>query len=133
MSNPFRDQILQAEELMQAGHHQMALQIFDLILQADPQNVEALNDAALAKAEIGEPLKAVRIFEYALGIDPTHEASYYNLLDLLVTQEAEDLAVEAFVAYGAAIPETEEKARYREGLQRLQAEAAEDAVVVDAA
>ena len=131
-ANPFRAQIVKAEELMQAGHSEMALEILRLVLQADPENVAAVNDAALAKAELGEPLKAAHLFEHALGLDPAHEPSFYNLLDLLVAQEAEELAAEAFVAYGAAVPETEEKARYREGLQQLQIKAFTDPSASDA-
>lgn len=132
-ASPFYPQVLKAEELMQAGHYEMALQIFELVLRHDPENVGVINDAALAKAEIGEPLKAAQLFEHALGIDPAHEPTFYNLLDLLVAQEAGDLATEAFVVYGAAIPETEEKARYRKGLERLQVEAAREAETADVA
>jgi Flp pilus assembly protein TadD len=115
-TNPFKQEIIVGEELFLKGAFGEALNVFKAVLSRDPSNVEALNDAALASAELGATVEAARIYEYVLELAPDHERAFFNFLDLLLQAEAVELAVEAFLQYEHAIPQSPEKTRYHGAL-----------------
>jgi tetratricopeptide (TPR) repeat protein len=82
------------------------------ILETDPNNTGALNDAGLAAAELGETIKAVECFEKALLLEAGNQPAFFNLIDLLVREDASDLAFEVFAANFQSMPYSEELREY---------------------
>lgn len=120
-------EIRRGESLYTAGRLQEALEVFAGILQNDPRNTFALNDAALVLADLDEVVAAATLLERALAADPANENAFFNLLDLLRGQGDAKLVHEAFEQYGPGIVESAEKARYRQAFQiHAQARRADD-------
>ncbi|ARA94811.1 hypothetical protein AWN76_017725 [Rhodothermaceae bacterium RA] len=109
--------ILEGEEHFLARNYAKALTCFEQVLASDPANVQALNDAGLALAELDRLSEAVQHFEAALQADPACERAYYNLVDLLIRHGHLDLAVETYVRFYDGIPDTERKQRYERDLR----------------
>jgi len=118
MRDDLKTQLLEGEELFLKGAYPQALQTFEAVLQEDPDNPYALNDAALAYAEVGQVERAVECFEQALQVDPAHENAFFNLIDLLLRYNQFDLAVETFLRYQEGIPESAQKQKYESELAR---------------
>ena len=90
-----------------------------MVLTVDRENAYALNDAGMCFMQLGETVEAVRFFEAALKHKPDFDSAFYNCIDALLRENIFDLALETFVHYGDAIPETEEKQLYRAGFEEL--------------
>jgi len=103
MREDLKTRLLEGEDLFLKGAYPQALQTFEAVLEEDPSNPYALNDAGLAYAELGQLDRAVECFERALQIDPGHENAFFNLLNLLVKHEIWDLAYEAYILYGGCV------------------------------
>jgi len=118
MREDLKARLLTGEDLFLKGAYPMALQTFEAVLQEDPDNLYALNDAGLAYAELGQLERAVECFERVLQVDPGHENAFFNLIDQLLRYNQFDLAVETFLRYQEAIPDSEQKRRYEKDLAR---------------
>ena len=103
MREDLKTRLLEGEDLFLKGAYPQALQTFEAVLEEDPSNPYALNDAGLAYAELGQLDRAVECFERALQADPGHENAFLNLLNLLIEHEIWDLAYEAYAVYGAHV------------------------------
>lgn len=112
-------EIRRGEDLFKAGQFAASLETFKSVLQKDPHNVGALNDAGLASEAVGDSVRAVEYFESALAVDPSSTIAFYNLIDLLSREEATDLAVEVYEKYHSFMPETEERREYASALSKL--------------
>ncbi len=118
MREDLKTRLLEGEDLFLKGAYPQALQTFEAVLQEDPHNPYALNDAGLAYAELGQLERAVECFERALQVDPGHEHAFFNLIDQLLRYNQFDLAVETFLRYQEAIPDSEQKRKYEKDLAR---------------
>ncbi|CAM3307733.1 glycosyltransferase [Rhodothermus bifroesti] len=103
--------VLIGEEFFVRGEYGEALRFFKSVLDVDPQNTRALNDAGLVYAELGEVEKAVEYFEKALQYDPSFAKAFFNLLDTLIKYNHLDLAAEVYLKYHVNIDD-EEKVKY---------------------
>ncbi len=110
------DEIKKGEAHFEAGDYEAALDVFQKVLAQDPENAYALNDAGLTAAELGQFVAAAEYFEQALTTHPENAPAFFNLIDLLANEGEVDLAREAFQAYEAGIPDSEEKKGYRKVL-----------------
>ncbi|BBM73530.1 glycosyltransferase [Rhodothermus marinus] len=118
MREDLKTRLLEGEDLFLKGAYPQALQTFEAVLEEDPSNPYALNDAGLAYAELGQLDRAVECFERALQADPGHENAFFNLIDQLLRYNQFDLAVETFLRYQEAIPDSEQKRKYEKDLAR---------------
>ncbi|GEM_PF-432083 len=118
MREELKTQLLEGEDLFLKGAYAQALQTFEAVLQQEPENPYALNDAGLAYAELGQLERAVECFERALQADPSHENAFFNLIDQLLRYDQFDLAIETFLRYQEWIPDSEQKRRYEKDLAR---------------
>lgn len=115
-----KEQIIEGESLFQEGDFENALATFEAVLEKDASNAYALNDAGLTAQELGRAGDAAEYFERALEADPTNAHAFFNLIDLLASLGADDLAREAFQEYADNIPASEEKQQYAEVLLGIQ-------------
>jgi len=111
MREDLKTRLLEGEDLFLKGAYRQALQTFEAVLEEDPNNPYALNNAGLAYAELGEVEKAIYCFETVLSIDPTFEKAFFNLLDLLLQQKYLKYAAEIYLKYHNHI-QSEEKRKY---------------------
>lgn len=118
MREDLKTRLLEGEDLFLKGAYPQALQTFEAVLEEDPSNPYALNDAGLAYAELGQLDRAVECFERALQADPGHENAFFNLIDQLLRYNQFDLAVETFLRYQETIPDSEQKRKYEKDLAR---------------
>lgn len=82
-----RSTISRGETLLARGNVDAALEEFEAVLERDPYQPDALNDAAIAYAHRQEPSKALTYYERALAERGDHVQAFYNLLDLVVETE----------------------------------------------
>lgn len=61
-----------------SGHHASALQIFERVLEQDPQHVLALSAKGSALSSLGRPREALKSFERAIDLDPETAEHYRN-------------------------------------------------------
>ena len=108
--------IRQSERLIEEGELDAARDLLEGVLASSPKNVNALNNAALVSIDLGDPAKGAEYFEKALDIDPSHEASFYNLLDFAIEEREFDLAKEIYESHKEHIPPSKEKATYQKHL-----------------
>lgn len=118
MRDDLKTQLLEGEELFVRGAYPQALQRFESVLKQEPDNPYALNDAGLAYAELGQLERAVACFERALQVDPGQENAFFNLIDQLLRYNQFELAVETFLRYQKAIPDSDQKRKYERDLAR---------------
>ncbi|MEX0599986.1 MAG: sulfotransferase [Rhodothermales bacterium] len=129
--SPHVRRIKKGEDLFLAGDHAAALDVFEAVLDEVPDHVGALNDAALAAAETGDVVKAVRYFERVLELDSSQENAFYNFIDLLVQEDAADLARDVVRTYRSDIPASSELTKYESALGVLPDGAARGTAVTD--
>jgi tetratricopeptide (TPR) repeat protein len=60
-----------------------ALEILELMVQADPSDAGPFGDLGSALAELGQRAKAVKMLEHSLELDASDDAVRYNLANLL--------------------------------------------------
>lgn len=111
-NNPYQEQITHGEELYQQGQIDEALQVFEEVLENDPENVEALNDAGVVYTELNEQNIAKEFFNKVLEIDNANISAFYNVIDLLVQSEDNNQAKFIYDKYRESIPTSEEKLKY---------------------
>jgi glycosyltransferase involved in cell wall biosynthesis/2-polyprenyl-3-methyl-5-hydroxy-6-metoxy-1,4-benzoquinol methylase len=77
------------------------------LLEKNPDDVEVLLRAARLSCEIGEVVSAATFFERVLEVNPSREDALVELIEMLVAQEAPDLALEAIDKYGSCLENAE--------------------------
>ena len=75
---------------MRVGALEMAIAEFRVAIDADPQDVEALVNMALARHAAGRPAEARDLLRQAVAIDRSQSGAHYNLA--LVADETGDVA-----------------------------------------
>jgi hypothetical protein len=116
VTNDLQQRILEGEREFDHANYEKALQIAEEVLFHDSLNVEALNNAGMACAALGDLASAARYYEHALHINPASELPFFNLLSLLIHAEDVELVAEAFQLYEGGIPDSPEKQQYRDAL-----------------
>ena len=111
MANPYKNEIMQGEKSFQAGKIEEALQVFREVIEEDPENVEALNDAGVVYSELGQTEKALDHFQCVLDLQPSNEDALFNLVNELVSHDEYQRARRVVESYSAYIenPLTEEE------------------------
>ena len=74
-----------AQQFLQSGHPQRAIQILQSLLQNGTNNVQLLTNLGLAWNRAGQPQKALQILQTALQIDPKHLPARLALIQVLQT------------------------------------------------
>jgi len=110
--NPFKQQILESEQLIQEERYDEALRQIRKILEKDPDNIEALNDAGVTALNLQESEKAISYLSHALNLDPGNLNVFYNLLDSYLSEKDFESACELFTKYQDKLPESREKDYY---------------------
>lgn len=68
----FEDMIVMGLNLINHGKYEMAIEGYDMVLEADPENIAALNNKGIALAGLGRYDEAVQYYYKALEIEPTN-------------------------------------------------------------
>ncbi len=77
--NPHAEIILhQASEMKHRGDLTRALEIYDQVLEIDPQNVRACHSKGNVMDMLGRYKEAVDCYDLALERDPLHAEAWYN-------------------------------------------------------
>lgn len=101
--------LAQATELISDGHYRQALPLCELILKTAPHEVVALNNAAIAYLKLGHVETAISYLNKALHFDPSHEESFYNLINLQLKRGETIRAALTFHAHHRHIPNSPQK------------------------
>jgi hypothetical protein len=102
---------------MRAGAYRAALQIFESLLRESPDNVGLLNDTGLAYVYNNNAARAETSFRRVLELQPSHEAAFFNLLDLLIQADRVRDARDAFVTHESNISKSDAKDTYARKLE----------------
>jgi FkbM family methyltransferase len=79
-SNQFQGKIQFGEQLLQNGKINEALEIFDDVLDKEPDNTIALNDKGVALNTLGKHHDAIQNFLKAIRIDDSNSNTIFNLI-----------------------------------------------------
>lgn len=71
--------LTEAANYQQAGRYRNALEVYESVLAADPDNIEALYGRGTALLDLGRADDAERSLRAALAIDPRHVGAAYTL------------------------------------------------------
>jgi cytochrome c-type biogenesis protein CcmH/NrfG len=61
-----------------ANQYTAAIDAYTRSLQIEPGNADVLTDAGIMQRKLGQPQKAVELFDKAISADPRHENALYN-------------------------------------------------------
>jgi predicted TPR repeat methyltransferase len=75
-----------AQSRHQAGFVKQAVRIYEQILSADPEHVNAIHFLGVAAFQLGKPKDAIGLIERALELDPSCLDAYNNLGNVLQRQ-----------------------------------------------
>ena len=79
-ANQFREEIIRGEEHLQQGKTDQALEIFESLLQREPDNVFVLNNKGVALNRLGKYEEAIQLFLVALQKDKNNSNAAFNLI-----------------------------------------------------
>lgn len=77
--------ITKARSLRQQGQNKKAIDIFRMVLQKQPENVDILNEMGLAHIHIGEQSEAIVAFDLAIDIAPKDFRGHSNKVEAYLT------------------------------------------------
>ena len=95
----------QAEQLARSGSHQAALEKFQAIVAANPDDVDARMWIARLYRSLGEPDRAIAIYQSVLATNPQHGEALLGLADTLVGRDRLTEAADALSRAEALSPE----------------------------
>lgn len=104
-------QLSKAAHLLSKGQFSKAIIIYESILREAPDNVNALNDAAIAYQKIHRYHITEDYLKRALSCNPSHQDAFYNLIELLLGLKRPIEAALAFDRYQQHIPASQQKAK----------------------
>ncbi|MCF7802881.1 MAG: GSCFA domain-containing protein [Candidatus Marinimicrobia bacterium] len=116
-ANAYKDDIIAGEQHFQNGELEKALELFTSVIQEEPENTEALNDAGVVNSELGQTEQAIEYFEKVLALQPSNENAFYNLLDQYFSQNQKSKARSIFEKFAGDINDSAVKDQYREALE----------------
>ncbi|MBD3276576.1 MAG: methyltransferase domain-containing protein [Candidatus Marinimicrobia bacterium] len=111
--SPVEKKILKGEQLYSEGKYEDALNIFEEVIEEDPQNVAALNDAGVLHFEMQNSEKSIKYLTDALRISPGNLSSILTLIDNYITDQNYDSARDTFYSYVDYINDVEVKSKYK--------------------
>jgi len=79
-ANQFREEIIRGEEHLQQGKTDKALEIFDSLLQREPDNTFVLNNKGVTLNRLGKYEEAIKLFLVALQKDGNNSNAAFNLV-----------------------------------------------------
>lgn len=86
-------QVFAARTLVEARRMAEAKQRYDIVLEADPDNIHAVSGYGALLVDLGEYSRAVEIYKHAIESGQKHVLIYNNLVDALVRAARYDEAV----------------------------------------
>ena len=122
-SNNASATLKQGEDLFCDEKYMEALAVFRGILEADPTNSAALNDAGITFGALGDVEKSFDFLHAALQADPTCAPAFFNLIDLAITCEAVEAGRKIYMLFQHNIEVTTEKKAFEDMLFSPEAEA----------
>jgi FkbM family methyltransferase len=84
-ANQFREEIIRGEEHLQQGKTDQAFEIFESLLQKEPDNVVVLNDKGVTLNRLGRYEEAIQLFLVALQKDKNNSNAAFNLIANYIT------------------------------------------------
>ena len=75
--------LMQAWEALQQGRFEQAESLYQVVLQADPQNIDGLLGLASIAGRRGNSEQAVHLYERALELDPRNAAAQAGLISIV--------------------------------------------------
>lgn len=103
-ANQFTAEIIRGEEHVQHGRVDQALNIFESLLERDPDNVIVLNDKGVALNRLGRYEEAIQIFKSALQKDGNNSNAAFNLIANYFAIERLEKAEAALEEYRHCLP-----------------------------
>ncbi len=79
-TNRFKEEIQQGEDMFQNGEIREALNMFESVLENDPDNIAALNDKGVALNKLGRFQEAIQTFSEVVSKDNRNANAVFNLI-----------------------------------------------------
>ena len=92
--------LTRAHALKAAGDNELALEAYQKVTAADPQNIEAWYEAGNVMARLKQYNEALTHYDIVLNLDPEYIKAWYNLGNVFKDLERYD---EALIAYNRAL------------------------------
>lgn len=108
--------IEQGEALFCEAKYEEALQVFRALLESNPTDSAALNNAGLTSIQLGDMKSAFDCLHAALRADASCAPAFFNLLDMAIHAGALEAARKIFVLWENGIADSNEKESYKFGL-----------------
>ena len=99
-TNRFKEEIQQGEVLFQNGKVREALNMFESVLEKDPDNIAALNDKGVALNTLGRFQEAIQTFSEVVSKDNRNANAVFNLISNYSRIGAWEKAENILVKYG---------------------------------
>ena len=103
-TNQFREEIVQGEEYCQQGKTDQALEIFESLLQREPDNMVVLNDKGVVLNRLGRYEEAIQLFMVALQKEKNNSDAAFNLIANYITIGNWEKAEAALGKYRHCLP-----------------------------
>jgi len=94
-----QQQFFDGAKLLQIGHYQQAITAFHKVLTQYPDLPEAHINLGFAMLGLGELIKAVKSFNYALELNPEAANAYYGLALVAEKEQEYEIALGAMRTY----------------------------------
>ena len=104
-----KEEILRGERFLQNGKIQEALDLFESILEKDPENLLALNDKGVALNSLGKYEEAIKAFADVISIDRSDSNAVFNLISNYFAIGALGEIDKILEKYGACLSENDVK------------------------
>lgn len=102
------DYYREGADLLAEGKYLEALTSFRLALRRKPDDIDVLQQMAVAQTRLGTEDEAIRTYRRVLDIDPHAAGGHYGLAFLLINRGSDDEAVAHLRAFLARPPERAE-------------------------
>ena len=103
--NQYKEDIMQGEERLLTGKTDEALEIFNAVLEKDPDNVQALNNKGVAYNRLSRYEEAIQVFQSALERNGNNSNAVFNLISNCFSAGKWKEAEHTLVEYGHCLPQ----------------------------
>lgn len=117
-TNRFKKEVQQGEDLFQKGKTREALNMFEAVLEKDPDNIAALNDKGVALNKLGRFQEAIQTFLEILSKENMNSNAVFNLISNYLVVGKWKEAEKIFQQYDHCLVE-QDVAMIRKDLERI--------------